>query len=239
MHGNERLVVQVCEESHGELAVHPVGHTTVAGHQITEILDLERPLQSACKESTERSDERGKGGHGKNVELHGLDVQGCADQRVQEEGEIVGVFQEHRIGCALEASKHICSKILWFCQLLPKENCSDSERWIRKAKSESGVLLVVRCTQKSNIYKKKYTKLIMMARGVAGLSGIVAETDLNGTDEVLVTHQDVCHEHAEQHSHPPGTDETLNGLLRRDLDQLRAAKGDSTDVGEDVVRDDE
>lgn len=60
---------------------------------------------------------------------------------------------------------------------------------------------------------------------------------VDGTDEIFVPHQHVGHEVAENDGADPGTNEALNSLLRRQLDQLGATKSDSADVGKDVVRD--
>ena len=62
---------------------------------------------------------------------------------------------------------------------------------------------------------------------------------VNGADEVLVAHQDVGHEEAEDDGADPGADEALDGFLGGELDELGAAEGDAADVGEDVVGDDE
>ena len=61
---------------------------------------------------------------------------------------------------------------------------------------------------------------------------------VDGADEVLVPHQDVGHEVSENNGADPGTKETFNGLLRGQLDQLGASKGDTADVGEDIIRND-
>jgi hypothetical protein len=45
------------------LAIHPIGHSTVAWDRVSEIFNVECPLEAGGKESTEWSDERGKGGH--------------------------------------------------------------------------------------------------------------------------------------------------------------------------------
>ena len=54
---NKSLVVKVREHAHDELAIHPVGDAAVTRDRITKVLDLERPLQARCKESTKRSDQ--------------------------------------------------------------------------------------------------------------------------------------------------------------------------------------
>ncbi len=62
---------------------------------------------------------------------------------------------------------------------------------------------------------------------------------VDGADEVLGAHQDVGQHDAPEDGHDPGSDEALDRLLGRQLDQLGAAEGDAADVGEDVVADDE
>lgn len=62
---------------------------------------------------------------------------------------------------------------------------------------------------------------------------------VDGTDEVLVTHEEAGHEVTEANSADPCANETLDGLLRRELDQLRASKCNSADVGKDIVRNDQ
>lgn len=62
---------------------------------------------------------------------------------------------------------------------------------------------------------------------------------IDGADEVLVAHQDVGHEVAEDNSANPCAEETFNGLLGGKLDQLGATKGDTADVGEDIVGNDQ
>ena len=62
---------------------------------------------------------------------------------------------------------------------------------------------------------------------------------IDGADEVLVMHEPIREEVAEADGADPGADEALHGLFGRELDKLCAAEGDTADVGEDVVGDDE
>jgi hypothetical protein len=55
----------------------------------------------------------------------------------------------------------------------------------------------------------------------------------------LVAHEDVGHDHSENDGADPSANKTFDGLLRRNLDQLGATKGDSANVGEDVIGDDQ
>lgn len=61
---------------------------------------------------------------------------------------------------------------------------------------------------------------------------------VDGADEVFIPHQQVGHEHSKNDGTDPGANEPFNSLLRRELYQLCAAKGDAADIGKDVVRDD-
>lgn len=56
-------------------------------------------------------------------------------------------------------------------------------------------------------------------------------------DEVLVPHQYVRHGKSEDDRTDPRSNETLNSLLRRKLDELGTTKGNATDVSEDIVGD--
>lgn len=62
---------------------------------------------------------------------------------------------------------------------------------------------------------------------------------IDGADEVLVAHQDVGHEVAEDDGADPRAKKALDCLLGGQLDKLGATKGDTADVGKDIVRDDE
>ena len=51
------------------LAIHPIGHPPMSRDAISEILDIERPLEAARKEPSKRRHERGKRGHDQRVDL--------------------------------------------------------------------------------------------------------------------------------------------------------------------------
>ena len=53
--------------------------------------------------------------------------------------------------------------------------------------------------------------------------------------KVLVSHQYVRHGKSEDDRTNPRSDEALNSLLRRELDELGTAEGNATNVGENVV----
>lgn len=62
---------------------------------------------------------------------------------------------------------------------------------------------------------------------------------VDGADEVLVASQKIGQTETKDDCEEPCSYEALDGFLRADLDQLSATKGDTTDVGEDVVCDDQ
>ena len=62
---------------------------------------------------------------------------------------------------------------------------------------------------------------------------------IHGADEVFVSHQDIRHGKSKDDRTDPRSHKTLNSLLRRQLDELGTAKGNATDVGEDIVGDDQ
>ena len=70
VHGDERLVVHVGEETHDELAVHAVRHAAVAGNGVAKVLDLEAALEAGGEETTKGSDERGKCCQDQSVQLY-------------------------------------------------------------------------------------------------------------------------------------------------------------------------
>lgn len=73
-------------------------------------------------------------------------------------------------------------------------------------------------------------------RALQSRQNIRAEV-VNRAGEVLVAHQDVGHEVAEDDGEDPRSDKSFDCLLRRNLDQLGPAKRDAADIGEDIVRD--
>jgi hypothetical protein len=143
VNSNERLVVHVGEKSHGVLAVHTVGHSSVAGDKITEVLDLESTLQSGGEEPTEGSDKRCEGSHGQDVELHGLDLEGGPKEGLERNGHSVGLLQEDRVGSALKSGPNICTEVLQFIELVTVQNIAQLQIEDLNAKSESGMLLKV------------------------------------------------------------------------------------------------
>jgi hypothetical protein len=59
---------------------------------------------------------------------------------------------------------------------------------------------------------------------------------INGADEVLVASHKVCERETENDGEEPRAEESFPGFLGGNFDQWRAAKSDTTDVCEDVVR---
>lgn len=58
-------------------------------------------------------------------------------------------------------------------------------------------------------------------------------------NEVLILHENVGHEIAKDDGADPCSNETLNGLLWRELDKLRATECNTANICKDVVRNDE
>ena len=67
---NERVVVDVGEEAHDELAVHAIGNTAMARNRVAKVFDLERALKTRSKEATERRNQRSERGPKEGVDLH-------------------------------------------------------------------------------------------------------------------------------------------------------------------------
>lgn len=65
------------------------------------------------------------------------------------------------------------------------------------------------------------------------------ESHIDRAYKVLGAHHDVDEKDGKQNSHDPGANEALNRLLGGELDELGAAKGNATNIGENIVRDDE
>ena len=61
---------------------------------------------------------------------------------------------------------------------------------------------------------------------------------IDWADEVLVLHQHVGHEKSEDNGTDPRAEEALDGLFGRQLNQLSASKGNTTDIGENIIGDD-
>lgn len=169
VHGNEAVIIHVCEESHDKLAVHSVRNTTMSGDRLAKVLDLESPLEARGEETTKRRDQRSKRRENQDMELNGLDVE---------------------------------------------------------CRAKSGPLRnVVRLRDKSGV-------------GRAFQSGQDVGTEvIDRADEILVAHQDIGHEVAETNGAKPSAQESFDRLLGRQLDQLRATKGKTADVGKNIVRD--
>jgi hypothetical protein len=83
--------------------------TTVPGHKVSEILNLECPLKTTGKETAERRNQRSKRGHSKNVKLHGLNPDGLAENRLQKEGKSIFMLEKYWIRVTFEAGECICT----------------------------------------------------------------------------------------------------------------------------------
>jgi hypothetical protein len=84
----------------------------VAWDCLSEILDVEGSLQSRCKETTEWSNQTGKGSHEDDVELNWADLNRCAKDWLQPEWDIEDLVVEDWVGCALQAGQNIGSEVL-------------------------------------------------------------------------------------------------------------------------------
>ena len=54
----------------------PVHNSTMSRYNVSEVLDLERPLEARGKETAKGTDDGGKEGHPKGVDEEGIDGQG-------------------------------------------------------------------------------------------------------------------------------------------------------------------
>ena len=77
------------------LAVHTVGHTAMTGDRVTEVLDVERALETGREETTEGCDERGEASKYNEVDL---------ERRVADRAPVTGELQRQRSTQALVPS---------------------------------------------------------------------------------------------------------------------------------------
>lgn len=173
--GHKRLVVQVREEAHEELAVHSVRDSSVSGDGISKVLDLEGSLESRGKEASKGSHQRGKRRQNADVEV----------DRGGREGGLVGELSEELGGDGVV--------------LGDKDGVGDTSQ-VRKQ---------------------------------------VGSHILHGADEVVESVQEDGEDDSPDDGTDPGAEETLDGLLGRNGNELVLSKGDSTQVGENVVGNDE
>jgi hypothetical protein len=68
---------------------------------------------------------------------------------------------------------------------------------------------------------------------------LTGETYIYWADEVFVVHEEIGQQVAEKDSKDPCTEESFDRLLWRQLDELGASESDATDVGEDIVCNDQ
>ena len=78
----------------------------------------------------------------------------------------------------------------------------------------------------------------MISSHKKGLTRYEGWSYIDWANEVFIAHQNIGHGEAEKDGQDPGAHKTFNSLLGGDLDKLRAAKSDTTDVGKDVVGND-
>lgn len=71
------------------------------------------------------------------------------------------------------------------------------------------------------------------------LREVMHKTHVDRADKILIAHHDVGEHNPKDDGENPCADEALNGLFRADLDELRTPEGDTAQVSEDVICDDE
>jgi hypothetical protein len=114
VHCNETVVIHVGEEAHDELTVHAISNTSMTGNGVSEVLDLKCTFQTRGEESAEWSDQGGEGGKDEDMELHrGNFVAGC---KREPDWEVIGMWEENWVRCALQAGEDVCTKILSCCE---------------------------------------------------------------------------------------------------------------------------
>jgi hypothetical protein len=108
------LVVHVGKETHDELAVHTVGHTTMSRNGVTKVLDVEGTLQTRSEEATEGSNQRSKGSKDHDVELNRGDSDCGRQVRPvgRNERHLVSVGEEDGVGFAFKASEDVGTEIV-------------------------------------------------------------------------------------------------------------------------------
>lgn len=114
VHSDEALVVHESEESHDELTIHAVGHTTVTRDRVAKVLDVESALEARSEEAAERCDERCESRHDENVELHRRDADGRRQVGPvrRNERQLVGVWDEDRVGVTFQAGEDVGTQVV-------------------------------------------------------------------------------------------------------------------------------
>lgn len=114
--GDEGVEVHVGEETHDELTVHAISHTSMSRDGVTKVLDLESALEAGCEEATKGSNEGGKGCNDDGVELNRL---GREAQRVlvavgkeEELWQLVGGRKEDGVGVAFESGEDVGAEVV-------------------------------------------------------------------------------------------------------------------------------
>ena len=107
---NETLVIHESEQPHNELTVHPISDSTMTWDTVTEVLDFEGSFETRREEAAEGSDQGGKGGEDKDVELHGRDVEGVFN--VGPGWEVVRVGGEDGIWYTSETGEDVGSEVV-------------------------------------------------------------------------------------------------------------------------------
>ena len=180
------------------LAVHAVGHATVPGDAVAEVLDVERALEAGREEPAEGRDERCEASEHEYVVLVG-----CIWDRRElmtglslnvSTGELFGYYERtyHRRKQSLRGRR---------------------DRPLPPDEYRIGVAV--------QVVKRAHAEVV------------------HGANHVVEAHEVGRPHDAENDRAKERADEALDGLLGRELDERCAPDGDSPDVREDIVADDE
>jgi len=86
---------------------------------------------------------------------------------------------------------------------------------------------------------RSYERVSFLSGQASWSNRFVWSTYVDRANEKLGPHHDVGKHSCENDSHDPGTEKPFYSLLWRELDELCSAKGNTADVSENVVGDDE
>jgi len=68
---NHRRIIEICKDTHDELAVEPVRQPAMARNGVTKVFNVEGALEAGGKEAAEGGDEAGEDSQDETVELEG------------------------------------------------------------------------------------------------------------------------------------------------------------------------
>ena len=107
---NKTVVVHIREGSHDELAIHPVGHTSVTWDTVAKVLDLEGSLETRRKEASKGCNEGCEGSEDGDMELYRRDHESPLNLRPS--WQVIWHRFEDRIGLALQAGPKVCAQVI-------------------------------------------------------------------------------------------------------------------------------